>query len=166
MNGGFVESHARPCATPNVLFRLVFVRKPPFRFRPSPVVRGAHLEGPLVALFGHRAMSGLSPQCASKRTSADQSEGSRPGQHRPRGNLIRPTTGRSRMGVMRKLPVVPICRNPSALPLPPNQRQISRRPALNERGVSRSSRTLRRDAVDAEVLSTNSANADGKVVWS
>jgi hypothetical protein len=23
MNGGFVESHARPCATPNVLFRLV-----------------------------------------------------------------------------------------------------------------------------------------------
>jgi hypothetical protein len=51
-------------------------------------------------------------------------------------------TGKSRMGVMRKLPVVPICRNPSALPLPPNQRQISRRPVLTKRGASRSSRTL------------------------
>jgi hypothetical protein len=28
----------RPCATPNVLFRLVFVRKPPFRFRPVTAV--------------------------------------------------------------------------------------------------------------------------------
>jgi hypothetical protein len=43
---------------------------------------------------------------------------------------------------MRKLPVVPICRNPTALPLPPNQRQISRRPVLTKRGASRSSRTL------------------------
>jgi hypothetical protein len=41
-------------------------------------------------------------------------------------------TGKSRMGVMRKLPVVPICRNPSALPLPPNQRQIPCRPVLNK----------------------------------
>ena len=40
------------------------------------------------------------------------------------------------------MPVVPICRNPSALPLPPNQRQISRRPVLTKRGASRSSRTL------------------------
>jgi hypothetical protein len=47
-----------------------------------------------------------------------------------------------RMGVMRKLPVVPICRNPTALPLHPNQRQISRYPVLTKRGVSRSSRTL------------------------
>ena len=46
------------------------------------------------------------------------------------------------MGVMRKLPVVPICRNPTALPLHPNQRQISRYPVLTKRGVSRSSRTL------------------------
>ena len=44
------------------------------------------------------------------------------------------------MLAMRKLPVVPICRNPSALPLPPNQRQIPRRPA-SQRGGSRSSRT-------------------------
>jgi hypothetical protein len=55
--------------------------------------------------------------------------------------MIRPT-GKSRMGVMRKLPVVPICRNPLVLPLPPNQRQISRRPVLTKRGASRSSRTL------------------------
>jgi hypothetical protein len=35
---------------------------------------------PVVALFGHGAMSGLSPECASKQTSADQSKflGSRP----------------------------------------------------------------------------------------
>jgi hypothetical protein len=45
-----------------------------------------------------------------------------------------------RMLAMRKLPVVPICRNPSALPLPPNRRQIPRRPA-SQRGGSRSSRT-------------------------
>ena len=36
------------------------------------------------------------------------------------------------MGVMRKLPVVPICRNPSVLPLPPNQPQISRCPVLTK----------------------------------
>jgi hypothetical protein len=61
MNGGFDESPARPCATPNVLFRLVFVRKPPFRFRPSPVVRGAHLEGPLVARLRHADCIGRCP---------------------------------------------------------------------------------------------------------
>jgi len=33
------------------------------------------------------------------------------------------------MLAMRKLPVVPICRNPSGLSSPPNQRQIPRRPA-------------------------------------
>jgi hypothetical protein len=35
-----------------------------------------------------------------------------------------------------------------------------------QRGVSRSSRTLVRDAMDAAALLTNSANADGEVVWS
>jgi len=34
------------------------------------------------------------------------------------------------------------------------------------RGVSRSSRTLARDAVDADVLRTNGTEADGEVVWS
>jgi len=34
------------------------------------------------------------------------------------------------------------------------------------RGVSRSSRTLVRDAVDAAALLTNGAKADGEVVWS
>jgi hypothetical protein len=39
-------------------------------------------------------------------------------------------------------------------------------PCLTKRGVSRSSRTLVRDAVDADALLTNSADADGEVVWS
>jgi hypothetical protein len=76
------------------------------------------------------------------------------------------STGKACMRAMRKLPVVPICRSLAALPLPPNQRQISPRPVLTKRGVSRSSRTLRRDAVDAKVLPTNSTSADGEVVWS
>jgi hypothetical protein len=80
-------------------------------------------------------------------------------------DLICPT-GKLRMRVMRKLPVVPICRNPTALPLHPNQRQISRCPVLTKRGASRSSRTLRRDAVDAEVSLTSDTNADDEVVWS
>jgi len=37
---------------------------------------------------------------------------------------------------------------------------------LDKRGVSRSSRTLGRDAVDAAALLTNGAKADGEVVWS
>jgi hypothetical protein len=36
----------------------------------------------------------------------------------------------------------------------------------HKRGVSRSSRTLGGDAMDADALLTNSADADGKVVWS
>ena len=36
----------------------------------------------------------------------------------------------------------------------------------HKRGVSRSSRTLGWDAVDATALLTNGANADGEVVWS
>jgi hypothetical protein len=53
---------------------------------------------------------------------------------------IRSTIGQC-MLAMRKLPVVPICRNPSALPLLPNQRQISPRPASTT-GAYASSRTL------------------------
>ena len=45
------------------------------------------------------------------------------------------------MLAMRKLPVVPICRNPSALSLLPNQRQISPHPASTT-GAYASSRTL------------------------
>jgi hypothetical protein len=37
-----------------------------------------------------------------------------------------------RMRAMRKLPVVPICRNPTALPLPPNQPQIRIIPSREE----------------------------------
>jgi hypothetical protein len=36
----------------------------------------------------------------------------------------------------------------------------------HKRGVSRSSRTLVREAMDADALVTNSARADGEVVWS
>jgi len=35
-----------------------------------------------------------------------------------------------------------------------------------KRGVSRSSRNAKRDAVDADVSTTNDTNADGEVVWS
>jgi hypothetical protein len=59
---------------------------------------------------------------------------------------------------MRKLPVGLICRNPTALPLPPNHRQISCCPVLTKRGASRSSRTLRRDAVDAGGATDESAD--------
>jgi hypothetical protein len=47
------------------------------------------------------------------------------------------------------LPVVPMCRSSTKLRLIPNQIYISRRPVLTQRGVSRSSRTLERDAMDA-----------------
>jgi hypothetical protein len=70
-------------------------------------------------------------------------------EQRPRTRSVTPAhpdlicpTGKLRMRVMRKLPVVPICRNPTALPLHSNQRQISRCPVLTKRGASRSSRTL------------------------
>jgi hypothetical protein len=46
------------------------------------------------------------------------------------------------------LPVVPSCRRRAALIEHPNQQHLSRRPA-HKRGVSRSSRTLVRDAMDA-----------------
>jgi hypothetical protein len=35
-----------------------------------------------------------------------------------------------------------------------------------KRGVSRTSRNVRRDAVDAEASKTDDADADGEVVWS
>jgi hypothetical protein len=70
------------------------------------------------------------------------------------------------MRAMRKLPVVPICRNPTALPLPPNQRQIPRYPA-SIRGTYRDRHERwERDAMDAEVSLTSDPNADGEVVWS
>ena len=59
----------------------------------------------------------------------------------------------------------PAAKNISVFPKPKSDVN-PRRPVLTQRGVSRSSRTLRRDAVDAAALLTNSANADGEVVWS
>jgi hypothetical protein len=70
------------------------------------------------------------------------------------------------MRAMRKLPVVPICRNPTALPLPPNQRQIPRHPA-SIRGTYRDRHgRWARDAMDAIAAQTSGVNADGEVVWS
>ena len=51
-------------------------------------------------------------------------------------------TGKSRMRVMRNLPVVPLCRRRAALPKTPNQWLPSALSRPLERGVSRSSRTL------------------------
>src|ERR1700733_4201979 len=48
---------------------------------------------------------------------------------------------------------------------PPNQNQ-NPSSRSDQRGVSRSSRTLVRDAVDADGALTNAPAADGEVVWS
>ena len=50
-------------------------------------------------------------------------------------------------------------------PSDPNHRLILRHPAPYE-GRFAIVTNVRRDAVDAEALLTNSANADGEVVWS
>jgi hypothetical protein len=47
-----------------------------------------------------------------------------------------------------------------------NQVYVRTRPAFAERGASRSSRTLRRDAMDVFARKTSGANADGEGVWS
>jgi hypothetical protein len=47
----------------------------------------------------------------------------------------------------------------------PNQSHLPRRPASIKRGVSRSSRTLERDAMDALARKTRRAEAYGEVVW-
>jgi hypothetical protein len=53
------------------------------------------------------------------------------------------------MSVMRNLPVVPICRRRAALAKDPNRKHDPRVPASSKRGVSRSSRNVGRDAMDA-----------------
>jgi hypothetical protein len=71
------------------------------------------------------------------------------------------------MRVMRNLPVVLLCRNPTALPLPPNQRQISPHPVPFERGVSRSSRTLGAGCDGRFGAARRAAlTRTGEVVWS
>jgi hypothetical protein len=70
------------------------------------------------------------------------------------------------MCAMRKLPVVPICRNPAALPRPPNQPQISHRPGPDKRGVRVVTNVGRGMRWTRWRRETNDASADGKVVWS
>ena len=67
---------------------------------------------------------------------------------------------------MRKLPVVLICRRRSRLCRRANQIYDSTPSRPLERGVSRSSRNVGRNAVDAEVPLTSGAEADGKIVRS
>jgi hypothetical protein len=61
--------------------------------------------------------------------------------------------------------VQPLAQKYFASPRRANQGHNSAR-LTQERGGSRSSRTLRWDAVDADVTKTNVADADGEVVWS
>jgi hypothetical protein len=61
--------------------------------------------------------------------------------------------------------VQPLLQKYFASPRGANQGHNSAR-LTQERGGSRSSRTLRWDAVDADVTKTNVADADGEVVWS
>ncbi len=71
----------------------------------------------------------------------------RPGRHRRRGGLS--ATGKSRMRVMRNLPVVPLCRRRAALPKTPNQWLPSARPALSRGALRDRHGRWVRDAVDA-----------------
>jgi hypothetical protein len=70
------------------------------------------------------------------------------------------------MRVMRKLPVVPICRMRAALSKDPNQQHICAVP-LSQKGALRDRHERRkRDAMDAAARATSAAEADGEVVWS
>jgi hypothetical protein len=80
------------------------------------------------------------------------------------------TTGHARYAVLpdgqitAKFLSIPETKNISLL-IARKSATYARRP-VPLRGVSRSSRTLVRDAVDADVPKTNGAEADGEVVWS
>jgi hypothetical protein len=91
----------------------------------------------------------------------------------PASAALRYVSARERMQPMRKLPVVPICRRPLLLLVPPNHKHDPRRPASMKRGVTADRHeTWVRDAMDAggveraHVARTNDADADGEVVWS
>ena len=68
---------------------------------------------------------------------------------------------------MRKLPVGLFCRNPTALPLPPNQRQIRRVPPSPRGALRDRHERWVRDAVDALAAQDERCpDADSKIVWS
>jgi hypothetical protein len=58
-------------------------------------------------------------------------------------------TGNSRIRVMRKLPVVPLCRRPSVLLETPNQQHPSAHPAFTRGAYRDRHGRWKRDAVDA-----------------
>src|ERR1700674_970338 len=59
-----------------------------------------------------------------------------------------------------------ILSQPDGIAVTPKSAADSTPSRLTKRGASRSSRTLRRDAVDAAVSLTSDTKADGKIVWS
>jgi hypothetical protein len=105
-----------------------------------------------MALFGHHAMSDLSPECALKQTSAD-----------PRApNPDTPSSRYHRIRQQRPFDQFLNFRT-FRLPSEPNQFTDSRRP-VPQRGVAHVT-DAGRDAVDAAARVTNGADADGEVVW-
>ncbi len=105
-----------------------------------------------MALFGHHAMSDLSPECALKQTSAD-----------PRAP--NPDTPSSHYhGIRQQRPFDQFLNfRTFRLPSEPNQFTDSRRP-VPQRGVAHVT-DAGRDAVDAAARVTNGADAYGEVVW-
>ena len=70
------------------------------------------------------------------------------------------------MRVMRKLPVVPLCRRLAVLLETPNQQHLSCVPFPQEGRIAIVT-DVRRDAVDADGAERRTAlEADGEVVWS
>ena len=71
-----------------------------------------------------------------------------------------------RMRVMRELPVAPIRRNPTALPVAPNQWHFASARAQKEGRFAIVTKRWARDAMDALAQKANELEADGEVVWS
>ena len=70
------------------------------------------------------------------------------------------------MSVMRKLPVVPICRRPSGLPKWPNQPHIAPVPCPREGRFAIVTSVGRGMRWTLPARATSAADADGQVVWS
>jgi hypothetical protein len=69
------------------------------------------------------------------------------------------------MRAMRDLPVVPICRNPTPLPVAPNQWHLAPSRTPQEGRFAIVTKRWARDAMDASAQKANELEADGEVVW-
>ena len=81
------------------------------------------------------------------------------------------TTGKSRICVMRKLPVVPLCRRPAVLLETPNQKHLSRVPPPQEGRIAivtdvGSGMRWTREGSARDERADESILADGQVAWS